>query len=54
MTRIERMKGQRQQQQHCLWAWRERLDAEMPAKAVAVAVQFFMSFVPFISFLFSC
>jgi hypothetical protein len=51
MTRIERMKEQRQL--HCFWAWRESLDTEKPIKSVAVAVQFFMSFVPFLSFLFS-
>jgi hypothetical protein len=44
------MKGQRQQQLLVLWGWRERLCAEKPT--TAVAVQFFMSFVPFLSFLF--
>jgi hypothetical protein len=38
MTRIERMKGQRQQ--HVFGAWRERLCAEKPTKAVAVAVAY--------------
>ena len=47
MTRMERMKGQRQLLS--LWAWRERLCAEMPIKAVAVDVLFFL-FLP--SFLF--
>src|SRR5688500_18242489 len=36
MTRIERMKGQRQP--HSLWAWRARLCAETPTKAVAFAL----------------
>jgi hypothetical protein len=44
MTRIERMKGQRQRLS--LWAWRERLCAETPPMQLPLA--FFMSFVPFL------
>ena len=44
------MKGQRQL--HLLWAWRERLDAEMPIKEVAVDLLSSVSFRPSFSFPF--
>ena len=49
---MERMKGQRLLLS--LWAWRERLCAEMPIKAVALGLQFFMSFRPSFSFQVGC
>src|SRR5688500_9917055 len=54
MLRIERMKGQRQPQLLSSLAWRERPCAEMPSTAVALDLQFFMSFRPSLSFQVGC